>query len=224
MGLTRGAFGPNGTRIELRRHGSGRIMTGRSAWDERVVRLVPVGSERGHASIMDTRGVQSQVSIRPIEPDDQARLGRFYAELSAESRRARLFSTTRGLTPERCATFCGADHHHREGFVAELVDRPDGEPRIVGHLCLEPDGAGAAEVAIAIADDLQHHGIGHRLMSAGLSWAERERVVRFSATMLTGNVAIHRLLSGLGLASVCRPIGVGVEAIDIDLRRRIEAA
>lgn len=172
---------------------------------------------------MDSAEPQS-ILIRRIEPDDQARLGRFYADLSMDSRRARLFSTTRGLTPERCASFCGADHHHREGFVAELVDGAGVEPRIVGHLCLEPDGAGAAEVAIAIADELQHHGIGRRLMAAGLSWAEREGVVRFSATMLTGNVAIHRLLSGLGLESVCRPIGDGVEAIDIDLRHQIQAA
>lgn len=173
---------------------------------------------------MGARRLQSAITIRPIEPGDQARLGGFYADLSAESRRARLFSTTRGLSAERCALFCGADHHHREGFVAELVERPEGEPRIVGHLCLEPDGAGTAEVAIAIADDLQHHGIGRRLMSAGLDWAERESVVRFSATMLTGNIPIHRLLAGLGLASVCRPLGGGVEAIDIDLQRRIEAA
>ena len=81
-----------------------------------------------------------------------------------------------------------------------------------------------AEVAIAVADELQHRGIGRRLLVAGLAWARRERIARFTATILAGNTAIHRLLVGLGLPYRLRWVGAGVAEIEIDLEVQSIAA
>ena len=151
-------------------------------------------------------------------------LERFYAGLSPESRRTRFLSIGRGLSHDQSASFCSTDHDHREGFVA-VVDKPIlGYGWIVGHLCLEPDGSDAAEAAIAVADEFQHRGIGRRLMAAGTAWARRERIARFTATMLASNPPIHRLLIGLGLPARVRSVGGGVAEITIDLVGRSVAA
>ena len=94
---------------------------------------------------------------------------------------------------------------------------PDRDERIVGHLCLEPDGAEAAEVAIAVADAFQHRGIGGRLLSAGAAWARSEHITRLAATMLAGNAPIHRLLAGLGLPTRVAYVGAGQSEVTIDL-------
>jgi RimJ/RimL family protein N-acetyltransferase len=157
------------------------------------------------------------IRIRAIRSTDAPELQRFYAGLSPDSRRTRFLAISAGLSKAQSISYCTTDHDHREGFVAVVHDDLDGSGRIVGHLCLEPDDADAAEVAIAVADGFQHRGIGRGLMVAGIAWARREHIARFTATMSADNAAIHRLLVGLGLPAQSRFIGAGVSEITIDL-------
>ena len=162
-------------------------------------------------------GEGNPARVRAIRPTDALTLERFYAALSPESRRTRFFSVGSALSHGQSVTFCSTDHNHREGFVAVVDGAPNRQERIVGHLCIEPDGTHTAEVAIAVADEFQHRGIGRRLMAAGTAWAHRERIVRLTATMLTSNAPIHRLLVGLGAPTRLRYAGGGVAEITIDL-------
>ncbi len=162
-------------------------------------------------------GERNRVRVRAIRPTDALTLERFYAALSPESRRSRFFSIGSALSHGQAVSFCSPDHNHREGFVAAVDRDRDGQERIVGHLCIEPNGGGTAEVAIAVADGFQHQGIGRRLMAAGTAWARRERIVRLTATMLASNAPIHRLLMGLGAPTRLRYAGGGVAEIKIDL-------
>jgi RimJ/RimL family protein N-acetyltransferase len=162
-------------------------------------------------------GRSNAVRIRAIRSTDAPELQRFYAGLSPDSRRTRFLAISAGLNEAQSTSYCTTDHDHREGFVAVVHDDLDGSGRIVGHLCLEPDGADAAEVAIAVADEFQHRGIGRGLMVAGIAWARREHIARFTATMSADNAAIHRLLGGLGLRTQSSFIGAGVSEITIDL-------
>ncbi len=167
--------------------------------------------------------VQAAVSIRPIRPSDASALERFYAALSDESRQTRFFAVTRGLTARQSAAFCAADHAHREGFVA--TDTRSGRlDDIVGHLCLEPDEDGTAEMAVAVADELQGEGIARRLLDAGIVWARAMGIDRLTATMLATNAPIYRLVSGLGLAVACRAVEPDVLGVTVDLRRAAPSA
>lgn len=157
------------------------------------------------------------VRVRAIRPTDAPQLERFYQELSPESRRTRFFSVGSEISHAQSVSFCTTDHDHREGFVAVVEGARADRERIVGHLCLEPDGADAAEVAIAVADEFQHQGIGRKLMASGTAWARRERIARLTAIMLAGNAPIHRLLAGLGLPFDVKLVGGGVAEIRIDL-------
>lgn len=166
------------------------------------------------------------VTIRRIRPTDSVALRAFYAGLSDESRRTRFFGLTAGIGERQATLFCSADHDHREGFVA-VVPAADGDAaseRIVGHVCLEPDGPDTAEVSVAVADDLRHRGIGRHLVDAAIGWARDEGLAALSATMLADNPAIARLLTSLGLATVSRPIGADVVALRILLDAERPAA
>jgi GNAT superfamily N-acetyltransferase len=180
-----------------------------------------LGSERrprprttGHG-----RTAATSIRVRPIRPADHDGLQRFYAGLSEESRRTRFFATTAGIGDRQSTYFCTPDHAHREGFVAvtgpsDGIDRAD---RIVGHVCLEPDGPDRAEIAIAVADAVQGRGIGRRLVEVAVDWARRDGIRTLTATMLAGNPAIQRLLLHLGLPTISRPVGAGVVQVTIEL-------
>ena len=157
------------------------------------------------------------VRVRAIRSTDSAALKRFYWGLSNESRRARFLHASVGPTPTQCTTFCKTGHDHREGFVAVVDAYRGGQDLIVGHLCVEPDRSRAAEVAIAVAEEFQHQGIGRRLLNEGVAWARREQMARLTATMFAGNAPIHRLLMGLGLPTCEKYVGAGVTEITIDL-------
>src|SRR4026207_1956828 len=96
--------------------------------------------------------ISRSVRVRAIRPTDASELQRFYAGLSPDSRRTRFLSISAGPSQAQSASFCATDHDHQEGFVAVVHQGPVAQERIVGHLCLEPDGDTAAEVAIAVAD------------------------------------------------------------------------
>ncbi|HET9614733.1 MAG TPA: GNAT family N-acetyltransferase [Candidatus Limnocylindrales bacterium] len=177
------------------------------------------------------------VTIRPIRPDDAPALERFYERLSDDSRHLRFFAVTRGLSHAQSASFCSTDHDHRDGFVATIAgvgdngvdrvgagaepagsgDRGEAEngETIVGHVCLEPIAPGRAEVAIAVADALQGHGIGRRLMVAAFDWARWAGVDALVATTLAENVGIRRLMASLGVPLHERPIGVDAAAVEL---------
>jgi acetyltransferase len=157
----------------------------------------------------------TDVRLRPIEAADTRGLLAFYAGLSEESRRTRFFAPTTGIGSGQSTWFCTPDHAHREGFVA--VTGSGSAEQIVGHVCVEPDGPAAAEVAIAVADGFQGQGIGRRLVDAAVAWARADGIRVLTASMLAGNPSIQRLLTGLRLPCLTTPVGCGVIEIRIDL-------
>jgi acetyltransferase len=163
------------------------------------------------------------VWLRRITAADGERLRAFYAGLSAESRRTRFLGPTTGIGASQSAYFCTADHAHREGFVA-VIAAPHRAERIVGHVCIEPDGDATGEVAVAVADDMRGRGIGRRLVDAAVVWARTDRFRTLTATMLACNPAIQRLLTALALPSVAVPMGSGVIEVRIELGLERSAA
>jgi GNAT superfamily N-acetyltransferase len=171
---------------------------------------------RGDVFAARARTLAARIRIRPIVATDHAALQAFYAGLSDESRRTRFLGSTNGIGANQSTYFCTPDHGHREGIVA-VMGPVRGPTRIVGHLCVEPDGPTCAEVAVAVADELQGRGIGRRLVDAAVAWARHDGFRTLTATMLEGNPAIQRLLTGLDLPSVAQSIGAGVVEVRIEL-------
>ena len=155
--------------------------------------------------------------VRAIAPADVTALEAFYAGLSADSLVSRFHgATTMG---DRAAhSFCAAEGEGRHGVVAEALDDED-RWVIVGHLCLEPLGDGTAEIAVAVADAWQHHGIGRALLLEAIKWSRRHEVRILSAEIRCGNGPMLRLLRSSG-----RPISFSSEdAGVVDVRLELAA-
>jgi GNAT superfamily N-acetyltransferase len=165
---------------------------------------------------------RTAVAICRVRPGDAAELRRFYAGLSAESRRLRFLGSTSGVTDREATALCTPDHVHEEGFVAVArgADQATGS-RIVGHLCLEPAGDRTEEIAVAVADAWQRRGIGSGLFHTALHSADLRGVLRLTASAFGTNNAIARLLRSSRYPASVRMAPEGCVSISIDLTCRM---
>ena len=172
---------------------------------------------------MDRGGLPAGITIRSIGADDVVRLERFYGDLSPDSIDARFHGAMHGIPDRSARSFCGPDHLHREGLVA-ITHGADGDEVIVGHLCLEPIGPDDVEMAVAVADAWQHHGIGHALLSAAIGWAETNGFARVRGAIRWSNPAILGLVRACGHPVAVLTDGGGDTEAVIDIRGELPAA
>ena len=157
------------------------------------------------------------IRTRPIHDADRDALSAFYAALSPDSLEARFHGAASGIGGGAARYLCGPDHDHREGFVAEVTN-DDGRPAIIGHVCIEPIQAGEAEMAIAVADAWQRHGIGRRLLAEAIVWSRVHGLVRLVASVRLGNSAMLGLVRSLDRSVTIGDCDGGVIDALIDLR------
>jgi RimJ/RimL family protein N-acetyltransferase len=132
----------------------------------------------------------ASVRMRPIRPDDEARLEDLYARLSRHSAYQRFFTVRRRLPSDWYHFFANVDYVRRLALVAER-DTVAGT-QLIGVGRYEPsDEPDTAEVAFVIEDGWQGRGLGMRLLEAVLAAAEARGVRRFRAYVLAEN---HRML------------------------------
>ena len=128
----------------------------------------------------------STVHVRPITPADQEELARFLSSLSDESRLFRFFSPVKDVSWAAKA-FVEVDYRSRHGLVA-LHGDPE---RIVGHGFYAASGAGRAEVALEVADELQGKGLGTALLGYLAAAADAAGIGIFEAEVMPQN---HKML------------------------------
>jgi RimJ/RimL family protein N-acetyltransferase len=138
----------------------------------------------------------TQVVIRPIRPDDKGRLAAAMARLSDDTVRKRFLSPKPRLSGTELRYLTEIDYIDHWAEVAVLKHDPEA---IVGvaRWIRDAHDQQAAEAAIVIVDAVQGQGLGRRL---GLSIADAARlreVRRFTATMLSDNLAAQRLFAAI---------------------------
>jgi GNAT superfamily N-acetyltransferase len=137
-----------------------------------------------------------QVEIRPIEPDDKDALARGFDRLSELSRYRRFLSPRGPLTQAELRYFTEVDHRDHEALVA--VDPDTGEGVGVARFVRSGEDPNVAELAVAVADDWQGHGVGSLLASELAKRAREEGITCFTALALAENDAMLGLLQDLG--------------------------
>jgi acetyl coenzyme A synthetase (ADP forming)-like protein len=122
----------------------------------------------------------STVHVRPVRPGDRDVIRDFLAGLTPESRALRFFSAGPDLewVADRMAS---VDDRDRFGLLATLGDRT------VAHAVFIRTGEDVAEVALAVADELQGHGVGTLLVGQLAEVAHRRGVSTFEAQVLPEN-------------------------------------
>jgi len=146
---------------------------------------------------MKSAPTTSPYRIRAITDVDREALTQFYADLSPESFEARFHGAAAGIGMPVARYLCGPDHDHREGIVAEATEA-DGRIAIIGHVCIEPTCLDSAEMAIAVADGWQRHGVGSAMLAEAIIWARGHGLTKLIASMRWGNTAILGLVESTG--------------------------
>ncbi len=156
----------------------------------------------------------TEVVIRPIRPDDKARLAAALARLSDETARRRFLAPKRHFSGAELRYLTEIDHLDHWADVAVLRDDPDA---IVGvaRWVRDPRDPESAEAAIVVADALQGRGLG-RMLGLSIADAARERGVRrFTATMLAENEAAQRLFAAISRRLLVRHEGTVDEVVAV---------
>jgi RimJ/RimL family protein N-acetyltransferase len=134
--------------------------------------------------------------FRRLSSDDRDGLARLFARLSPESRRRRFFSPKHALTPAELAFLTDIDHVGHEAIAA--VDQRDGSIVGVARYVRWADRVGVADVAVAVADELQSIGIGTELSRRLVERACANGFTLLTASTLWENRPARALLRRLG--------------------------
>ena len=144
----------------------------------------------------------TQVTIRPIRPEDEPLIAKFHETLSDRSVYLRYFcslSLSRRVAHERLLRICFGDYDREMALVAEYTDPVTGERRILGVGRMNKlHSKNEAEVAALVTDKYQKLGLGHELLRRVVQIARDEKVSRVSAEMLPDNIAMQAVFRRLG--------------------------
>jgi ribosomal protein S18 acetylase RimI-like enzyme len=139
----------------------------------------------------------TRVRIRLLRPDDKQLLRAGFERLSPASRYTRFLGSKTSLSDDELRYLCEVDHEDHFALGAEL-DTDDGAGPVgvgVARFIRLADRPDTAEAAIAVADELQHQGLG-KLLFLRLAAAATERgVARFRCEVLASNAGMTALLA-----------------------------
>ena len=139
----------------------------------------------------------TEVTLRPIRPEDEPMELEFIRGLSPETSRYRFFQILKDLPHEGLVRFCNIDYDREMAFIAETRD---GNRKIeigVSRLILDPNRK-RGEFAIVVTDKYQRKGLGIKLLDMLIEVAREKNVEVIYGMIMSDN---------LGMISACEKLG-----------------
>jgi acetyltransferase len=159
----------------------------------------------------------TQVTFRPIRPQDEPLMVKFHQTLSDRTVYLRYFcslSLNRRIAHERLARICFGDYEHEIVLVADYKDPKTGAQHILGVGRLNKlEGGKEAEVAVLVSDQHQRRGLGSELLRRLIPIARVEKLNRLTAEMLRDNLAIQTIFKRFGFRFRFLAEGSSVQAM-----------
>jgi GNAT superfamily N-acetyltransferase len=144
------------------------------------------------------------VTIRPIRRTDVDMERDFILHLTPESKHFRFLGGVSELSPEELKSLCDVDGNHTMAFVA-TVRRADHDVEIGVSRYAQDSQADVREIAVTVADEWQHKGLGLLLMRHLIEAAKTNGVRRLYSIDLATNTAMAALARELGMKSLRDP-------------------
>jgi GNAT superfamily N-acetyltransferase len=152
----------------------------------------------------------ARIHIRRFHSADKELYLSAFERLGEQSRYTRFLAPTPHLSDRMVSYLTQLDHHDHEALIA--IDDESGDVIGLARYVRDPQRPELAELAMTVADDWQHRGVGHLLLWSLCARAREDAIERFTATMLATNWQMMELLKELGpVQIVSREAGV-VEA------------
>lgn len=151
------------------------------------------------------------VLLRPIRPEDEPALQRFYAEASAEDMRLRFFGWRDSVEHTELARYSQIDYDREMTFVAfDAMD--EAEAHLLGYACAlcDPDNL-QAEFAVQVSHGVKGSGLATALMTTLINYQRDKGTSVMVGDCLGDNTAMRALAGRLGFqirqdGNICRMV------------------
>ena len=156
----------------------------------------------------------SKAIVRALEPGDRQLVQTVFDRMGEEARYRRFLGFKKQLSARDLETLTAVDHHGHEALVA--LDAETGEAVGVARMMVESGRRETAEASVSVADDWQGRGLGSMLLDRLVTRAHEEGIRRFTAVLLTRNLAMLHLFERLGAARIASRYGDTLE-LEVEL-------
>tara|TARA_R110000787_G_scaffold51589_2_gene122106 strand:+ start:1144 stop:1866 length:723 start_codon:yes stop_codon:yes gene_type:complete len=140
----------------------------------------------------------ASVLVREVTSTDRYLLEIGFAHLSDRARYFRFLGAHKNLTEKELDRFTAANGPNHVAVGALLIDGPTPEPIGIARYIRLPDQKHVAEIAITIADQYQHQGLGTLLLGVLSKFARLGEITEFNALVHSENTAMLGLLDQFG--------------------------
>lgn len=145
-----------------------------------------------------TLGDGTQITIRPIRPEDAELEADFVRRLSPETKYFRFMTTLNELPPPMLARLTQIDYDREMAFIAVAKDKNGKEIELgVSRYAVNPDGE-SCEFAIVVDDEWQGRGLARRLMQILIETARSRGLKYMTGVFLANNERMLRFVQSLG--------------------------
>ena len=139
------------------------------------------------------------VTMRPIYSSDGVMEGEFVRNLSVETKHFRFLGGVKELSPDELKRLCDVDGRHTMAFVATIHE--GGREKEIGvSRYAESSNEDVREMAVTVADEWQHKGLGRLLATRLIEYAKSHGVKQLYSVDLADNSAMRKLASELGMS------------------------
>lgn len=140
----------------------------------------------------------ASVLVREVTPTDRHLLEIGFAHLSGRARYFRFLGAHKNLSEKELDRFTATNGLDHVAVGALLRDGPIPEPIGIARYIRLPDQKHVAEIAITIANQYQHQGLGSLLLGVLAKFAKQGRITEFNALVHSENTAMLGLLDQFG--------------------------
>ncbi len=141
----------------------------------------------------------TDITIRPIRPEDAKIEQDFVHNLSEEAKYFRFMHAVQELSDELLVRFTQIDYDREMALIA--VTEQDGREVEIGvcRYAINPDGE-SCEFALVVSDEWQHKAVGHKLMGGLMDAARDKGLKTMEGEVLASNHNMLRLVATLGFS------------------------
>jgi acetyltransferase len=135
----------------------------------------------------------SEVTLRPVRPEDEPAHSEFISRLSPEDSHFRFFHTVRALPRTQLARLTQVDYDREMAFVATRRT-PEGGAETIGvvRTVADPENE-TAELSIVVRSDLKRRGLGSALLAKAIAYCRSRGTKELAGDVLAGNESMLQL-------------------------------
>ncbi len=142
----------------------------------------------------------TDITVRPIRPEDAKIEQTFVKNLSAQAKYFRFMQSLQELTPQMLVRFTQIDYDRELALIAVIREKGHEIEIGVARYMMTPDGE-SCEFALVISDEWQKKGIGSRLLTCLMEAAKTKGFKTIEGEVLASNTSMLKLTKKLGFIS-----------------------